>query len=80
MERVDTASTPSDNYIKRLFDELERAKDTLQKYFNRSKDDFDKAKAVLSKSKNQIHEGFVELIEERYALAFENGVLGVDGS
>ena len=66
--------------MKRLFDEFEKAKDTLTKDFNRAKDDFDKAKDVLGKAKNQIHEGFEELIEDQDALAAKNGVLGVDGS
>ena len=80
MEKVHTASTASDDSMKRLFDEFERAKDTLQKDFNRAKDDFDKAKAVLGKAKNQIHEGFEELREDQDALAAENGGLDADGS
>ena len=52
MEKVHTASTVSEGAMKRLFDEFERAKDTLTKDFNRAKDDFDKAKDVLGKAKN----------------------------
>ena len=80
MEKVDTASTASDNSMKRLFNEFERAKDILQKEFNRAKDDFDKAKDVLGKAKNQIHKGFEELREDQDSLAAENGVLDVNGS
>ena len=65
MEKVHTASTASDGAMERLFDEFERAKDTLTKDFNRAKDDFDKAKDVLGKAKNQIHEGFEELREDQ---------------
>ena len=61
MEKVDTASTASDDAMKRLFDKFERAKDTLKKDFNRAndalgkdfdraKDEFDKAKDVLGKA------------------------------
>ena len=56
MEKVHTASTASGGAMKRLFDEFERAKDTLTKDFNRAKDDFDKAKDALGKAKNKIHE------------------------
>ena len=80
MEKVQTASNASDSAMKRLFDEFERAKDTLTKDFNRAKDDFDKAKDVLGKAKTQIHEGFEELREDQDALAAENGVLDFDGS
>ena len=91
MEKVDKASTTSDNAMKRMLDEFERANDTLKKKFKRAKetlredfymdkDDFDKAKAVLGKDKNQIHEGFEELREDQDAFAIENGVLDVDGS
>ena len=50
MEKVHTTSTASDGAMKRLFNEFERAKDTLTKDFNRAKDDFDKAKDVLGKA------------------------------
>ena len=80
MEKVHTASTASDGAMKRLFDEFERAKDTLTKDFNRAKDKFDKAKDDLEKAKTQIHERFEELREYQDSLAAENGVLGVDGS
>ena len=80
MEKVHTTSTASDGAMKRLFDEFERAKDTLQKDFNRAKDNFDKAKDVLGKAKTKIHEGFEELREDQDSLAAENGVIDVDGS
>ena len=91
MEKVDKASTASDNAMKRLLDEFERAndilmkdfkraKETLMEDFDRAKDDFDKTKDILGKSKNQIHEVFEELREDQDAFAVENGVLDVDGS
>ena len=62
MEKVHTASTASDGAMKRLFDEFERSKDTLQKDFNRDNDalsndfnramdEFNKTKDVLGKAK-----------------------------
>jgi len=67
MEKVDTASTASDDVMKSLFGEFEKAKDTLQKDFNRAKEtlkkdfnrdndalgkDFDRAKDEFDKAKD----------------------------
>ena len=73
MDKVHTASTAPDAAIKRLFD-------TLQKYFNSAMDDFVKSKDVLKEARNQTHEGFEDLREERDALATKNWVPNVDRS